>query len=135
MKYLKLYESSYYEEISKTEFFKLSHLNSYTFLYKEFSNREIDIISKFDSDNINHTKKINPEQNGKCIMILIFTGYKNIINIDKKTKILNISIYKVEDDYFLAEVYHHVYGVFKYYKCDQLGGLRKCLLNIYKKYK
>lgn len=133
MRYLKLYESVNYEEISFQEYLKLyrnrkllsqeesssiedyyNNTKKYTFeVYKDIYYKIEDI-----SDEIRYIK----------IVISVFTK-------SKKLPKFMIYINNIDDDYFLFKIHDDKNDINKYYKCDQLIGLLKCVKHINNIYK
>jgi hypothetical protein len=108
MRYIKLYESLDYEEISFEDMLIL-RLDRYDFIQKEK-----DLFIKI----------INPN------------GISKTSDISSKIEIYKneytFIFYKLPDDWFLLSFYKGNIGF--YYKCDQIVGLKKRLLSLIKKY-
>ena len=106
MRYIKLYESLDYEEISFEDMLIL-RLDRY-----DFSQKEKDLFIKI----------INP--NAISDISSKIEMYKNEYTF---------IFYKLPDDWFLLSFYHQG-NIGFYYKCDQIVGLKKRLLSLIKKY-
>lgn len=107
MKYLKLYEyTNSYEEILIDEYDSYSRI---PFLEKQ---------SFYIRDFIKNLNK----------GYIVDWNYYQILKFSRTYKTLYI--YKLEDDYYLLCVKNFYKKVtFNYFKCDQLSGLKKCLLD------
>ena len=112
MKYLKLFEG--YEEIKN-----------------DIRNCDIENFQKDQKIKIlNYLLKkelFNVEDYLKIMDHIVFANYSTQIFTISKYSIIkrkNFSIYKLKDDYYMLTIYKS-----KNYKCDQLEGLKKCLLD------
>ena len=108
MKYIKLYEETFYkmgeyEESSKE--IKINYELVGSLVYKIFDTFTKDIIRQYP--NFGYIKL-----------------YSSIDNVD------HLNIFKLEDDYYRVDLYYNFYCT--RFKCDQISGLKSCLSMIKK---
>ncbi len=118
MKYLKEYNHEFYTEIDMDEHYDLSTKRI------PLSKSEIQMIMDIK------------EANDKLIHWDIFEGIKGIITFFSNKK--DIDIYSISDEFYMV-VFRNCKGTkpagnISYYKCDQLEGIKKLLMDNYEIY-
>lgn len=116
MRYLKLYESLNYEEI--TDFFQ-KRQNKSTRISDELA---IDIINLFKNNKYFSYRK-TMDIHKTLIDIKVYEKHKKVWRT-------SIEIFIDNDDYFFLKITNTKLNLAKTFKCDQLIGLKKCLLKM-----
>ena len=116
---IKLFEeyNQYYTEISEEEFFRTCGDTHYT----DDINVQKNMTLVFSDDEINF---LRVEIKGNFHLsnnIRYKSGRYTYVSFIKDSDSERVYIYKLPDEWYMAEV------DFKYYKCDQLEGLVKCI--------
>ncbi len=112
MKYLKYFESEYYEELTDD---KMATIN--------FSE-----VQGFDKNEFTLIESLCRKYN--CISGYSKSSEESKIEIDVYMNSIIIAvIYKFQDEWYFVQDYDD----YKYYTCDQIGGLLECLLDILSK--
>ena len=106
MKYIKLYESLGYEEISRLKSEEIRKNK------KELSDKQIEKIKTIVD------KLINPDSYGSNSTKLTIFIYKGDIEL---------YISEIGDSYYNVSFHYCNNSIMKYFKCDQIEGLIKCL--------
>ena len=89
------------------------------FFFTDMENKEYELINK-----LFNSYSLNLFHNNSMISLTILSKEINKLNID-------LYITKTEDDYYNITIFN---SITTYYKCDQLIGLKECILFLKNKY-
>lgn len=118
MKYIKLFDSLLYDEISFDEYSRLAFFDE-NITSEMFTKDEIE---KIESICGKMNLRIEKDDSGNKLIYL----QSKILKYQSELYDIN----KINDEYYLFQYHNSIKGINKYYKCDQFDGLISCLKKV-----